>query len=379
MRILHITPSYKPAFHYGGPTVSVSRLAEEQARLGFGVTVYTTTANGPVELELPAGRPRDVEDVIVWYFKRWTGDHGHFSPALLWRLWRDMRTFDVIHIHSWWNWVAFGAAFLCRMRRFKPVVLSPRGMLSAYSHQGRGRTLFQRTLGRWLLRPLVLHGTSAQETKELGEQMPGQTTFTLPNIIDLPKPAWYGNRPENPVFCLLFLSRIHPKKGLDLLLDTLKHWEAAWQLSIAGDGDAAYCAELKEKIRRSGMEERVEWLGWLEGVEKLEALFSADLFVLPSLHENFANVVLEALAVGTAVLVSDQVGLSAYIETNKLGWVTALRKKALLASLQTAQADRAGRRRIRRNAPEQIWTDFRPRAIARQYLEQYDRLIKCSR
>lgn len=379
MRILHITPSYKPAFHYGGPTVSVSRLAEEQARLGFGVTVYTTTANGPVELKLPAGRPRDVEDVIVWYFKRWTGDHGHFSPALLWRLWRDMRTFDVIHIHSWWNWVAFGAAFLCRMRRFKPVVLSPRGMLSAYSHQGRGRALFQRTLGRWLLRPLVLHGTSAQETKELGEQMPGQTTFTLPNIIDLPKPAWYGNRPENPVFRLLFLSRIHPKKGLDLLLDTLKHLEAAWQLSIAGDGDAAYCAELKEKIRRSGMEERVEWLGWLEGVEKLEALVSADLFVLPSLHENFANVVLEALAVGTAVLVSDQVGLSAYIETNKLGWVTALRKKALLASLQTAQADRAGRRRIRRNAPEQIWTDFRPRAIARQYLEQYDRLIKCSR
>ncbi len=379
MRILHITPSYKPAFHYGGPTVSVSRLAEEQARLGFGVTVYTTTANGPVELKLPAGRPRDVEDVIVWYFKRWTGDHGHFSPALLWRLWRDMRTFDVIHIHSWWNWVAFGAAFLCRMRRFKPVVLSPRGMLSAYSHQGRGRALFQRTLGRWLLRPLVLHGTSAQETKELGEQMPGQTTFTLPNIIDLPKPAWYGNRPENPVFRLLFLSRIHPKKGLDLLLDTLKHLEAAWQLSIAGDGDAAYCAELKEKIRRSGMEERVEWLGWLEGAEKLEALVSADLFVLPSLHENFANVVLEALAVGTAVLVSDQVGLSAYIETNKLGWVTALRKKALLASLQTAQADRAGRRRIRRNAPEQIWTDFRPRAIARQYLEQYDRLIKCSR
>ena len=150
LNILHIIPAYKPAQHYGGPTISVSRLAEEQARNQARVSVYTTTANGNEELDLPAAQPIGMAGVQVWYFRRWTGDHSHFSPALMMHLWKTVRPAQVIHLHSWWNWVAFGTALICRWRRAR-LVVSPRGMLSPFTLKSRVRKIFQKTAGRYCI------------------------------------------------------------------------------------------------------------------------------------------------------------------------------------------------------------------------------------
>src|SRR3954454_18707741 len=90
MGILFITPSYKPAYCYGGPTISVSELAEALVAIGHNITVYTTTANGETELEVATEYATDVNGVEVYYFKRITGDHTHVSPALWRKLW-DMQ------------------------------------------------------------------------------------------------------------------------------------------------------------------------------------------------------------------------------------------------------------------------------------------------
>ncbi|MBK7410264.1 MAG: glycosyltransferase [Saprospirales bacterium] len=103
MQILHLTPSYFPALIYGGPTLSVSRLCEAQILAEARVRVLTTTANGPVELDVPTGVPQDVNGVEVFYYPRLTKDHTHFSPQLLVQIWKQCRQFDVVHIHSWWN------------------------------------------------------------------------------------------------------------------------------------------------------------------------------------------------------------------------------------------------------------------------------------
>ena len=112
MDILFIVPSYKPAYIYGGPIVVVALLAETLAKMGHMVTVYTTTANGQTELAVPANREILVDGVRVIYFHRATGDHTHVSPALWQYLRKTIQNFDVVHLHSWWNALILGAAWV---------------------------------------------------------------------------------------------------------------------------------------------------------------------------------------------------------------------------------------------------------------------------
>jgi glycosyltransferase involved in cell wall biosynthesis len=165
MRLLQVTPSYKPAYGYGGTITSIGLLCETLIGEGCAVTVITTTANGETELPLHTDKPHLVEGVPVFYFPRWTKDHSHFSPALLRWLWSNVKSFDAVHIHSWWNLVALFSVGVCILRGVKPVV-SPRGMLSSFTIKGRIRPLFHRTMGKWLLKNTFLHATSRQESEE---------------------------------------------------------------------------------------------------------------------------------------------------------------------------------------------------------------------
>ncbi len=125
MNILFIVPSYKPAYIYGGPIVSVARLAESLVQIGHTVTVYTTTANGPDELDMPLDRPVIMDGVRVQFFRRITKDHTHISPALWKAVWGTVKEYDAVHIHSWWNFLILGVSAICAMKGIKPV-LSPR-------------------------------------------------------------------------------------------------------------------------------------------------------------------------------------------------------------------------------------------------------------
>jgi glycosyltransferase involved in cell wall biosynthesis len=122
MKILHIIPAYKPAYGYGGPTESVSRLCEGLADNGHLVDVYTTTANGKEELNVPVGLPVDVQGVNVTYFKRVTGDHTHISPSLWIELLKSARTYDIIHLHSWWSILIVVAARIVLLAKAKVIV-----------------------------------------------------------------------------------------------------------------------------------------------------------------------------------------------------------------------------------------------------------------
>ena len=111
--ILQITPAYKPAYFYGGPTLSVSKLCEELHKTELQVKVLTTTANGTTELPVSTSVPNKVAQVDVYYYKRLTKDHTHFSPSLIFNLIKMIRENKkdnpgqlVIHIHSWWNTIA---------------------------------------------------------------------------------------------------------------------------------------------------------------------------------------------------------------------------------------------------------------------------------
>ncbi len=374
MKILQITPSYKPAYVYGGPIESVAKLCEGLIAAGHEVAVFTTTANGASELPVQPGERIMVDGVPVTYFSRITKDHTHVSTTLWTRLYKDCRKYDVVHIQSWWNLLVIVAAMICHFRKVK-VVISPRGMLSDYiltATNSKAKQLIHSVAGRKALQQSYFHATAAIEYEECQRLIPGWQGFLLPNILTLPDIPI--QKVKNSLFTLLFLSRIHPKKGIEFLLEALPHVDHTI-LKIAGDGDEAYINELKQKAVTLGVSDKVEWLGWKNREEKFTEMMQADLFVLISHNENFANVVIESLHVGTPVLVSDKVGLAKFVTEENMGWVTDLDSMHVAEMLKLIKSKPQALVDIQQNSRGVVDRLFSERELIRQYSERYREIV----
>ena len=140
---------------------------------------------------------------------------------------------------------------------------------------------------------------------------------------------------------ILVLCRLHPVKGLGMLLDvflelTEREEFRRWQLVVAGEGKARYVTGLKRIVKKRVGEDRVFFTGWLDGAAKAAVLQKAKLLALPSLQENFGISVVEALACGVPVLVSEHVNLAPEIRKAGAGWVVNLERAAFLRILKEA-------------------------------------------
>jgi len=373
MKILHITPSYKPAYIYGGPTESVSRLCEGLAANGHEVDVYTSTANGKNELDVVPGKVIIVDGVNVTYFKRITGDPTNVSLALWAKLRKTAKNYDVIHLQSWWNILILVSAYISLSSKAR-VIVSPRGMLCEYifnSGKSIPKKILHKLIGRKLLAQCRLHATVFAEYQECRELIPGWEGFVLPNILSLPDDEILQN--VNDDFTLVFLSRIHPKKGLEKLFEAISKLDINLKLKIGGSGEESYVDKLKNLAERLKITSKIEWLGWIGRKEKFSLLENSDLFVLVSLNENFANVVIEALHMGTAVLISEDVGLSKFVEEKKMGWVCTLEVENIVKTLNEAYHDKEKLSFIRQNGRTIIEQEFSPDVLIRQYIEEYQK------
>lgn len=380
MRILHITPSYWPATVYGGPTVSVTQLCRQQSALDHQVHVMTTTANGKDDFPVKNNKVVFDKGVSVQYFRRYTGDHSHFAPALLWQLFRRCRRYDVVHIHSWWNLVAIPAVFICHLCRVRPVI-SPRGMLNTYSLPTRTRRFFHRTIGKWLLRRTVLHTTSRHEERDALSFLPEWPGFVLPNMIEFPalKKVQSSDSPmvHNP-FRILFLGRVHPIKRLELVFEALSHFTAPWQMHIAGEGEANYLQSLSKSADEIGISDRLVWHGWVDAKAKTHLLEASDILVQTSHHENFSNAVLEALAMGTPVLLTESVGLADYVQARHFGWVCRPTASDISQILNAVISGNQTLPFSRQHIARQVRKDFEESSLTQRYIDAYNKYCRPS-
>ena len=371
MKILQINASYKPAYIYGGPTMSVSKLSEQLIQNGCKVQVFTTTANGTTELPVTTAETVLVSGVPVRYFRRLTKDHSHFSLQLLWTLWREVRNFDLVHIHAWWNLVSVLSCLIALLRR-TPVVVSPRGTLSPYTFSNNNvyiKRLLHNFIGKYLLKHCHLHSTSEREQLSITKLLKPKSIFNIYNLVNLPDyvpPQHY----ENKLLKILFLSRIEQKKGLEMLIDALSKLDIPYQLTIAGTGNADYLGKLKHRSRKLGIEAHIQWAGFRDH-NKFELIARNDMLILPSYDENFGNVVIESLSVGTAVLISKEVGLASYIQKNNLGWICDTTVSSIVENLKKINCSRGKLAIIREFAPIIIARSFNDKRITRQYINMY--------
>ncbi len=372
MRIIQINASYKPAFIYGGPTMSVSMLCEQLVKKHVEVMVFTTTANGTDELPVTLNNPVRVDGVPVIYFKRLTKDHTHFSPALLSKLWHEVKNYNVVHIHAWWNMVSVLSCLIAVLRGV-PVIVSPRGTLSPYSFSNKNRfvkKLIHQLLGKPLLDKCFMHVTSQRENAAMSNLVQPKGIFHLPNFVKLAVKSATENIPHNPIK-LLFFSRIDEKKGLDILLDALLSVSIPYHLTIAGNGDVGYINSLKQYAVAKGIDKHITWAGFYND-DKFDLLREHDLFILPSHDENFANTIIESLSVGTAVLISQNVGLYDYVQQKNLGWICKTNATSISTNINTIRISlRDDLLRIRKEAPAIIYNDFDPDKLVEKYLDMY--------
>ena len=259
-----------------------------------------------------------------------------------------------------------------------PVLVSPRGTLSPYSFQNKNlgfKWLIHNLLGKFLLNKCHIHVTSEREYQAIKKLVSTRSITLIPNLVKLPVKKSQETVSVPLYLKLLFLSRIEEKKGLDILIAALALVTVPYRLTIAGDGNKDYIETLQQLSVSNGTESFIDWIGFQKD-NKFELLYEHDLFILPSYDENFGNAVIESLSVGTAVLVSEQVGLSGYVADNKLGWICRTTASSVSESINLIAADRIEIQRIKKDAPIVIYRDFSDDNLINRYIDMYTQLIK---
>ena len=321
MNILHVAPAFYPALVYGGPMRSIYDLCRALADAGDTVRVLTTDANGPERITAPAGREVPLvtssgSSIRVLYARR-RARHT-VSPELLRALPGRMRWADVAHLTAVYSFPTLPTLLAARMTG-TPLVVSPRGSFGSWGQRHhRARKVPFNVLLRRLARGVTFHATAASEAADIRKVMGDVRIATVPNGVDasefatLPSDggAWLRHaaslKPEDGplIGCL---GRIHEKKGLDRLVRAVPGLRERWphlQVVLAGPDDGLEQARLTAVAAREGVRDRVHFLGGMYGPERIAFLSGLDVFVLPSLDENFGNAIAEALAAGTPVVAS---------------------------------------------------------------------------
>jgi glycosyltransferase involved in cell wall biosynthesis len=388
LKVTFAIPVYAPAWQYGGPVLSVSRLCEGLAAEGVDVRVLTTNAGLPDLPPEKLSRTLQRQGVEVRYFPVDQQKGAIRSRALEQALPEALDGVELLHISAIWQPLGLPLQ-RAALARGIPVLHSLRGALGPYSFQHG----WWKKLPYFLLkeRPLLqkaagLHITSTQESRELGWLGLHAPRYLLPNPMDLqtlrPDPALgaacrarMGLEDNTPL--LLICGRQHHKKGLDLLppvLSTLR--EARWQLLVVGGDSDGSGLRLRRQLESAGLGGRLLWqptvpAGALGGLYN-----AADLLLLPSRHENFGNVVVEALACGCAVAISDRTGVSGdLLATAPQGYGAVLPRRQKPWSLWLEGWLRQPRRA---GAQVAAWAaeHYGQQAVARRAIEIYELILQ---
>ena len=350
LKVLHVIPSVGPL--RGGPSVMLRAMARGLVQAGLEVYVATTNDNGEGRLRVPHGIPVVEDGVTYRYFPRQSRFYLFSWPLSRW-LARHIHNYDLVHLHALFSFAPVAGAYWA-VRAGVPYVVRPLGTLNRWGMERRrprlkrlSFTLIERAI---LQRAARIHYTSEQEQIEAARLGVNGRAVVAPLGIDLAQFA--ALRPRGPIrdrasrsagqTTVLFLSRLDPKKGLDLLLAAVARARSRrpdLALVVAGSGDAGLERALRREAARLGLGETVRWTGFVNGEEKLAALADADVFALPSYSENFGVAALEAMAAGLPVIISDRVGICREVAAARAGLVIPCETEAFADALVQVASD----------------------------------------
>jgi glycosyltransferase involved in cell wall biosynthesis len=329
LKLLHIIPSLDPAG--GGPMEGLRNLAPVMSEYGHATAVVTLDAPGsPWLADFPA---------TVFALGPAVGSYRYSRRLLPW-LRRHAAEYDAVIVRGLWQYHSFGAWQALR-HSSTPYLLFTHGMLDPWFK----RAYPLKHLKKWLYWPWaeyrVLRDARAVLFTSEEERVLARQSFWLyrcrevvvnygtadpPGDAEAQRAAFLAQYPElRGKRIALFLSRIHEKKGCDLLIEAFARELAAdpdWRLVIAGPDQTGWRARLETMAVALGLADRIVWPGMVRGDMKWGAFRAAEVFVLPSHQENFGIVVAEALACGVPALVSNKVNIWREVQADQAGLVS---------------------------------------------------------
>jgi len=333
--------------------VAMSLIAQSLHHVGLAVDIATTDDDGPGRrVHGETGDFGRQEFCRVIRFPKQTEFYKFSWPLVAW-LREHVTQYDIVHVHALFSFPSIAGAWAAR-RASVPYVVRPLGVLNHYGMQNR-RALLKRASMAFVEGPLLRDAAAVHFTSE-AEFREACAWQRVPNAVLIPlgvmgEPRKSGKRSEEKI--ILFLSRLDPKKNVEVLLRAWASTEAyfgQWRLVVAGDGESNYVSGLKSLVEQLGVSERVAWVGRVEGEQKKHILDSASVFVLPSSSENFGLAAAEAMLAGKACIftkgvavgeVAAQAGCAMLVEGTVQGVASGLRELMLNEPARCALAEKA--------------------------------------
>ena len=411
MRVLHVIPSVSPSD--GGPSFAMPLMAKGLELQGVHVDVATTEGDRDQRI--------NQNGVSVFYFQRQSEFYKVSLPLSKW-LSTHIRDYDLVHIHALFSYSSYAAARLAT-KNGVPYIVRPLGVLNRWGMQNR-RRLLKRLSFRFIEQRIVhdaaaIHYTSQQERLEAEETGVRNQSVVIPLAVDLsgfrelpgPEPFYERFQHARGSETILFLSRLDPKKGLDLLLRAFAKCDGRRMtgdgrpvtgdgrpssvvgrpsssvarrpsssvtgplLVIAGDGDDQFVAGLRRLAGELGIADGILWAGFLGGDDKLSAMAAASLFVLPSYSENFGIALAEAMAAGLPCVMSDQVGIAVDAKEYDAGLVVPCEVGPLASAMQRLLDDPGLRGRLGASARRLVNDRFSVEAMGDSLVKLYDLVL----
>ncbi len=330
MKILHVIPYMHPSA--GGPPVVVENLVRESDRLGHHSRIISTRANSGNDAD---DLLRSLNELVPTIFL----SRAEIFPALIRiahsKIAVQVHDADIVHLHTLWNPLNILVRHAC-LQLHRPYVLMPHGMLDPYSLSVKAlkKSIYLQLFERHNIAcaQRVIYTTLEEERLAAlaglrlppGELVPLGASASSASRDDL-RAQFLARFPQvRGKRTLLFLGRIHPKKGLDRILNCLQSLKQSIPnvlLVVAGDGEAHYIRQVRQLVSALALDDHVLFAGRLDGELKWASFAAAELFLLPSRQENFAIAVAEAMQMAVAVIITDKVNTWPYVKEARAGLV----------------------------------------------------------
>lgn len=375
LRILHTIPSL--SITEGGPSQVVADMLHALEELGAEVALLTTLGSSGI------GVSRVSQSIPTHCFESIGKERWGISLQVVKWLRENLKNYDVVHIHKVFTFVSFATSFYCR-KFGVPYVLRPAGMLDKYCLKvGFFRKWLYRVLfeTRNLECAAAIQCTTTHEKYEIERLRANRNLIVIPlgtNIFENSNVATEISPVKTAPLNILYLSRLDPKKGIENLIRAvglLKDEKPHFVLSLVGTAASDYVEKLKKLAQQCGAASRTEFKGFLTGEDKLREFQKAFVFVLPSFDENFGVAVIEAMACGVPVAISNHVGICQTVLDSHAGVAIPTDPEGIAKVLKTLISNPAEVDVMRINARLLVEREFRWQQIAKQLELLYKNIL----
>ncbi|CAM4261957.1 glycosyltransferase [Cytophagaceae bacterium 50C-KIRBA] len=346
-RVLQVSPAYYPAISIGGPIFTNLTFSKALEDIGCHVEVLSTTqglSKDQIE-QLPSTQPSTTEfSYPIWRFPYYGYSNYTFSPGLFIWLCRNVQKFDLVVLQAVWNFPIMAAYLACKWHKI-PYVIIPHGSLYDETFHLKSSRFKKVFLSLYVKKMLIMAQQVIFSTKDEALKVRNFLSIPIrsniiPNIVDVQK---FEILPTKGTFrqkfaisterlILTHFGRVTIKKGINYVLEILPNLVQRYPnvlYVIAGSEEDNYLDELRSMIKKKNLEQHVIFTGLLPSNEGIELLVDTDVFVLPSLSENFGMSVVEAMLCEIPVVISEHVGIALDLKEENCACVIQLNNSSL--------------------------------------------------